>query len=37
MSAVASETNRILQRDVRGEMIPRIDRDPWITVLDELG
>ena len=37
MSDAASELVRILQRDVRGEVIPRIGREPWITVHNELG
>lgn len=37
MTAAASETDRILQRDVRGELIPRIGRDTWVTIYDDQG
>lgn len=37
MATPSSELDLILQRDVRGEMIPRIGKEPWVTVHDELG
>ncbi len=37
MSRLTNPTDFILQRDVRGEVIPRIGREPWVTIHDELG
>ena len=37
MSRPTNPTDFILQRDVRGEVIPRIGRESWVTVHDELG